>query len=85
MTSYELRMFNAPSSTAKVTPKHNGLCRLLQFSLIPSSDHNYYQIPSISPSVSCASQIFHPPQYLVKYKCDYFSQWFRRLHCCINK
>lgn len=84
MNSYELRAFNSPRNTAKVTAEHNSLCRLLQSCLIPPSDHNYYQIPSISPSVPCALQIFYPPQPLVKYK-GYFSHWFRRLHCCINK
>lgn len=83
MNSYKLRVFNS-RSTAKVTPKLKSLCRLPQFCLIPSSDHNYHQLPSISPSLSCALEIFYLPQTLVKYK-DYSSHWFRSLHCCINK
>lgn len=84
MNSCELMVFNSPRSTAKVTPQHNSLCRLPQLCLIPPPDHNYYQIPSISPSLSCALQVFYPPESPGKYK-DYFSHWFRSLHCCINK
>lgn len=61
MNSYELRAFNSPRNTAKVTAEHNSLCRLLQSCLIPPSDHNYYQIPLYIPfSALCTSDILSP-------------------------